>query len=243
METLLKSIDLIWRTYRCGSSCEPWGGSSWCTPCRNRPRRICELCASSTRRRIRCPSRGCRRSLRHRRSPFRRSLFRSPALDACGTPWNFEPPIPSRTIGHKTVESFSTSESEFLPGEREGSRGGRREGCGPLASFATCRVSIPAVICFDRKKFEGRIDFNSDMDKKTSSSLLYISLSFRVYPSLWMREWIRDKSEQHGFIREVFRMHYSSIDVLPIMTGSKGEKKKKWIEYCGLIERTRKKVA
>lgn len=42
-----------------------------------------------------------------------------------------------------------------------------------------------------------------------------------------MREWIRDKSEQHGFIREVFRMHYSSIDVLPIMTGSKGEKKKK----------------
>lgn len=158
METLLKSIDLIWRTYRCGSSCEPWGGSSWCTPCRNRPRRICELCASSTRRRIRCPSRGCRRSLRHRRSPFRRSLFRSPALDACGTPWNFEPPIPSRTIGHKTVESFSTSESEFLPGEREGSRGGRRKGCGPLASFATRRVSIPAAICFDRKKFEGRIE-------------------------------------------------------------------------------------
>lgn len=90
------------------------------------------------------------------------------------------------------------------------------------------------------KKFEGtRIaDFNSDMDGRRRLHRYYIYLSFRVYD----REangWIRDKSVHDGFIREVFGMHYSSIDVSPMRYDRferKKEKKNVRIEYCDLTE-------
>lgn len=68
--------------------------------------------------------------------------------------------------------------------------------------------------------------------------IVIIYLSFRVYD----REangWIRDKSVHDGFIREVFGMHYSSIDVSPMRYDRferKKEKKNVRIEYCDLTE-------
>lgn len=77
------------------------------------------------------------------------------------------------------------------------------------------------------------------MEEDVFIVIIYIFPSeLRVYDRE-VNGWIRDKSVHDGFIREVFGMHYSSIDVSPMRYDRferKKEKKNVRIEYCDLTE-------